>query len=196
MSIETLSRLAGGSISYDSGGGRGKPKHSLDEVSGSLAGLERIFGTKLHELLIRASVCDDFRVKQIDVLMFEYCVTYAVSKGWKAEVGKPVFRSIGRIIMNEIINRKGSLCWNCKGTGLVNDKSNNPTEVCPECDGSGAKRPSGREMARACGVPETTWRNKWQPRYSELREKMFDDYHKATRHVINQLKEVDESAQV
>ena len=109
-SVESIARIGGKGLSLDHIPG-GIPVTSMEELMGSLAGLER--GP---ELLIRASICgqsDQGIMAELYREAFHLAVKIGTAKGWTAVKGKPVFRGMGSLAVDELVYPKTYMCSPC-----------------------------------------------------------------------------------
>lgn len=124
------------------------PKLSRTDIAAACARLE-----PLHFHLIMAKYCDDVRsaIQALGELQEEMCRCHDLWAGMD-----PIRRSyVAAAMIDEFVSARK--CWRCKGTG---EKREGPRVVdCGSCDGSGQLRVSATSRARACEMPESTFRN-------------------------------------
>lgn len=103
--------------------------------------------------LVMAKYCDDVRsaLQALGELQEEMCFR---SEVW-AEM-EPIRRSyVAAAMIEEFVAAKK--CRRCKGTGEVKEGSS--VVDCRQCEGTGHLRASATSRARACEIPESTFRS-------------------------------------
>lgn len=103
--------------------------------------------------LVMAKYCDDVHsaLKAVGELQEFMCRKGSV---W-ADMEPARRAAIACAVIEEFVSSKR--CKRCKGRGT--ETQNNKVEDCPRCQGSGVKPVSVSARAKACGIPESTFRH-------------------------------------
>lgn len=126
----------------------GMPELTRTDIAAACTGLE-----PLHFHLIMAKYCDDVHsaLKALGEVQDEMCERRSL---W-AEMDPIVRTKVAAALLEEFVSARR--CRRCKGTGEgVEWKKVVP---CKSCDGTGRMAVSAASRARACGIPESTFRS-------------------------------------
>jgi len=126
-------------------------KADLDkmDVAAACSGL-----SSLDYHLVMAKYCDDVRsaitaVGELDELM-------AATSEQLAAIEPQSRSALAAFMIQDFVSPKK--CRWCKGRGET--KTGNRFVECGGCNGTGTKLPSANARAKACDIPESTWRSK------------------------------------
>lgn len=126
----------------------GIPELSRTDIAAACTRLQ-----PLHFHLIMAKYCDDVHsaIQALGELQEE--MGYRAKVWAEMEPGKRTICAAA--IIDEFVSAKK--CRRCKGNGEV--KEGALVVTCKTCDGSGHRSPSVTSRARACEIPESTFRS-------------------------------------
>ena len=120
-------------------------------------------------LLLRVKYCQQTEFLQdLDIHFWTTIGDLALSERWPYPIkfkGQEFYRSLGRLALVETISHH--VCMLCGGT-TKNLTDEGKVIDCPECHGTGRKKPSERFRARLIGMPYETWRYGWTDRYKQV----------------------------
>lgn len=121
-------------------------------------------------LLLRVKFCQQTEYLQdLDIRFWMAIGDLAQREKWPYPIklkGRQFYRNCGRMALSEHISPH--ICLACAGnSGMI---LNNKWISCPECSGTGRKRPSESRRARFVGMPFETWRRGWNDRYKRILE--------------------------
>lgn len=127
----------------------GKPELEKMDVAAACTGL-----SSLDYHLVMAKYCDDVRsaIDAAGELDYQMAQAFEVLAGLE-----PQQRSAMALFMVQDFVSPKKCRW-CKGRKEV--KNGGRLVECGGCSGTGVKLPSVNARAKACGIPESTWRHK------------------------------------
>ncbi|WP_417518762.1 hypothetical protein [Marinobacter sp.] len=113
--------------------------------------------------LVMAKYCDDVH-SALEAMTELQAVMAKKSAVW-AEMGVLKRTAVAAAMIQEFVSARK--CGSCKGTGQV--KRGTKIEDCRPCSATGAKTISASARARACGIPESTFRHqRLNERYNDI----------------------------
>lgn len=158
--VDVLARLCAGSTRYHSVGGRCSAGGQLSraELAGLMSGLD----AQGMNLALAKYLCDVDAERLLMAHVQVKAAGLAVAEGWVIQRGRPCVLNMSAVAVLEVV--RPNVCRRCQGTRYVHSK------VCCRCQGAGLLALSGRDIAEAVGVDESTFRRLWRPRYDRLYE--------------------------
>ena len=82
------------------------------------------------------------------------------------------FDAMAKAALYEVVD--WNICPKCLGLGEVRAPKVKGLVACKKCDGSGKVFPSNRELAKRCGIPKTTFINKYRKQYDRMVNQLED----------------------
>ena len=155
--VEVIGLMCAGSVRYHEalGGGGCPGQLSRAELAGLLSGLSC---TAMNLALAKyAGDLDAERslIAQVRV----WAAGMAIREHWAIVRGRPTVVNMAALSVFEVV--RPNRCPQCQGRGVEN------VRICSCCDGTGYKALSGRVVADAIGVAETSYRDVWRGRYEQ-----------------------------
>lgn len=155
--LEIIAQLSPASSAYESSSRATDSVNRLQktEIAGLLAGLD-----EMATLLAYAKYADDVRSESLLIAKVkQWVLDRAMAEGWECSALQSVVINIASLVVFEVV--RPNVCQHCDGNRYVRFK---PCEV---CDATGVRRLSGRTIAAALGVPDSTYRLNWRGRYGD-----------------------------
>ena len=151
---ERLARLAAKSQSWQTAAGA-HGAITPSDIAASLAG-----GSRLGYAAALLAYAQHFDMRSIaERELWLRVVDLAARERWQIQPG--MLRLLTKLAVFEA--EHPARCYRCGGRGEM--RLDGKVFRCEECIGTGRGRASERQLADAAGVPKTTWRRTWAPKY-------------------------------
>jgi len=158
-SPEVIAALFAGSIDYHAvhGSFSNSAELTRSELAGLLAGLDR----HAVDYAFARYGCDTDSERRLIAHVRVWLAGIAIRERWDGEIVKsrPTLCNMSALAVFESV--RPNRCDRCYGRGILVNRA------CNRCGGSGYNALSGRKIAGAIGVPETSWRATWADRYKK-----------------------------
>ena len=158
MGVEVIALLCAGSVRYHEPLGKGGYGGQLTraEVAGLLAGLS---SEAVNFAL--AKYAGDLAAERAFIAQLRvWAAGLANAEAWQVVRGRPTVCNLCALAAFEVV--RPNRCPRCQGRGM--DKA----KVCGVCNGSTFKPLSGRFIADAIGMDESSYRQTWKSRYERI----------------------------
>ena len=159
MKLETLTILTARAVKIDGVSVTGaKPMLTRHDAACALAGLD---GASMGLAMIKYAG-DPASGKALIESAFAQGYDEWLRHGWK--VDQRTIAKMSAVALYEAVEKP--ICRSCKGTGYLGPRG------CHVCCGSGRSDLPDTEVAKAIGMPASTYRNPWKDRYSAIRSRI------------------------
>lgn len=158
-SAEIIGLLCAGSCRYHEPLGAGSKSSEVitkAELSALLAGLSSV----AMNLALSKYGLDESAERMLIAQVRTWAAGVAVAESWHVVRGRPTVMNMAALAVFEVV--RPNVCFHCLGVGFAKSKT------CSCCDGRGFKVLSGRFIAQAIEVSETSYRDTWKARYDKV----------------------------
>lgn len=161
-SVEIIGLLCAGSVKYHQALGSGKAAGVLSrsELAGLLAGLS---DSGMHLALAKYAGDLDCERKLIAHVR-TWAAGVAFAEGWEVVRGRPTVVNLCALAVFEVV--RPNVCPTCQGSGWTRSRSS--VVLCKGCNGAAFRALSGREVAAAVGLANSTFCDTWRGRYDKI----------------------------
>ena len=158
MGVEVIALLCAGSVRYHEPLGKGGSAGQLTraEIAGLLSGLS---SEAVNFAL--AKYAGDLPAERMFIAQLRvWAADMVLAENWQIVRGRPTVCNMCALAAFEVV--RPNRCPRCQGRGI--DKA----KVCGVCNGSTFKPLSGRFIAEAIGMDESSYRQTWKSRYERI----------------------------